>query len=557
MDSAEPVKPAERPARAAFVGAVVAALFTLPGLGSGTLWDNSETNYGEVAREILLTHDWAVMHFNLAPFFIQPPLYFWLGALCAMLWGATSFAMRFPSALATIALGAAMGYAAARQAGTRVGIYASMILSSCLMQAVIGRLAIMDALLDLFVAITIFCWFRALQTGRESYFVCGWLAAGVGFLAKGPVAPAVALLVVVPYFFWNRRHERTFAPTARAWLYGALAFAAVALPWPAILIARYGWTPLHQLIGVYTIGRYTGVIENQSGPVWYYLPVIVLGFFPWIAFVPMAIAYAVRTLRTESDGDGPLIRLALVWCVVPFVFFSLAGTKLPNYVALELPALAILTARYFDSVVRKGGTLSAAVSAAFVPLTIGLLAVAIVVFANENRLGTEGSLALSALTAPGIAIFVGSLATAILVARPEAVRIAPYALAIATLLAFDGITTIVLPRGEAFKPIPRLASIIERDRRPGDAVAIQDMSGGNALIFYTRPVVDVLAKTGEHDTRTGIVDPRVEICKSSRVWVVAPRDRPPDDPPYGRHRTVVATDAKAALYLYDGPLCKG
>ncbi|MBV8655970.1 MAG: hypothetical protein JO160_07985, partial [Candidatus Eremiobacteraeota bacterium] len=353
------------------------------------------------------------------------------------------------------------------------------------------------------------------------------------------------------------RHERTFAPTARAWLYGALAFAAVALPWPAILIARYGWTPLHQLIGVYTIGRYTGVIENQSGPVWYYLPVIVLGFFPWIAFVPMAVAYAVRTLRTESDGDGPLIRLALVWCVVPFVFFSLAGTKLPNYVALELPALAILTARYFDSVVRKGGTLSAAVSAAFVPLTIGLLAVAIVVFANENRLGTEGSLALSALTAPGIAIFVGSLATAILIARPEAVRIAPYALAIATLLAFDGITTIVLPRGEAFKPIPRLASIIERDRRPGDAVAIQDMSGGNALIFYTRPVVDVLAKTGEHDTRTGIVDPRVEICKSSRVWVVAPRDRPPDDPPYGRHRTVVATDAKAALYLYDGPLCKG
>ncbi|HZZ00126.1 MAG TPA: glycosyltransferase family 39 protein [Candidatus Baltobacteraceae bacterium] len=549
------MKPAEKPARAAFVGAIVAALFTLPGLGSGTLWDNSETAYGEVAREILLTHDWAVMHFNLAPYFIQPPLYFWLGALSAMVWGATSFALRFPSALATIALGAATGYAVARQAGTRVGIYASMILSSCLMQAVIGRLAIMDALLDLFVAVTIFCWFRALQTGRDSYFAWGWVAAGAGFLAKGLVAPVVALMVVVPYFFWNRRHEQTHAPALRAWILGLLCFAAIALPWPALLVSRYGWNPVNQLVGVYTIGRYTGVIENQSGPIWYYLPVIILGFFPWIAFFPMAVAYAVRNLRTQPDGDAALIRLSFVWCAVPFAFFSLAGTKLPNYVALELPALAALTARYFDSVVRKGGTRSAWISAGFVPLTIGMLAVAITAFAHNNRLGAEGAVALSALTIPGIVIFVGSLVTAIAVARGGAVRWAPYGLAIATLIAFDAITVVVLPQGDAFKPVPKLAAIIDRERRPGDAVAIQNMAGGNALIFYTHPVVDVLAKAGEHDTRAGIVDPHAEICGSARVWIVAPRERPPDDPPYGRHRTMVATDAKAALYLYDGPPC--
>jgi 4-amino-4-deoxy-L-arabinose transferase-like glycosyltransferase len=550
------MKPAEKPARAAFVGAIVAALFTLPGLGSGTLWDNSETNYGEVAREILITHDWAVMHFNLAPYFIQPPLYFWLGAMSAAVWGATSFALRFPSALATIALGAATGYAVARQAGTRVGIYASMILSSCLMQAVIGRLAIMDALLDLFVAATIFCWFRAMQTGRDAYYVAGWIAAAIGFLAKGLVAPVVALLVVVPYYVWNRRHEPTHPPTLRGWIVGLLCFAAVALPWLAVLVSRYGWLPVNTLVGVYTIGRYTGVIENQSGPIWYYLPVVILGFFPWIAFFPMAVSYAVRNLRTQPDGDAALVRLSIVWCVAPFVFFSLAGTKLPNYIALELPALAVLTARYFDSVVRKGGTRSAAISAAFVPLTIGMVAVAIAAFAHDNRLGSEGALALSALTIPGIVIFVGSLVTAIAVARDDAVRWAPYGLAVATLIAFDLITVAVLPQGEAFKPVPRLAAIIDRQRRPGDAVAIQNMSGGNALIFYTHPVVNVLAKNGEHDTRAGIVDPRAEICGSPRVWVVAPRERPPDDPSYGRHRTMVATDARAALYLYDGPPCK-
>src|SRR5579863_2214506 len=104
------MKPAEKPARAAFVGAIVAAIATLPGLGSGTLWDNSETAYGEVAREILITHDWAVMHFNTVPYFVQPPLYFWLAAAFSLLFGLSSFALRLPSALATVALAASTGY---------------------------------------------------------------------------------------------------------------------------------------------------------------------------------------------------------------------------------------------------------------------------------------------------------------------------------------------------------------------------------------------------------------------------------------------------------------
>src|SRR5665213_768609 len=93
----------ERPARAAIAGAVIAALITLPGLGDGTLWDNSETAYGEVAREILLTRDWLVMHHNGQPWYIQPPLYFWIAAIFAKIFGVTTFALRLPAALSTIA----------------------------------------------------------------------------------------------------------------------------------------------------------------------------------------------------------------------------------------------------------------------------------------------------------------------------------------------------------------------------------------------------------------------------------------------------------------------
>jgi 4-amino-4-deoxy-L-arabinose transferase-like glycosyltransferase len=548
----------ERPARAAFVGAVVAALITLPGLGIGTLWDNSETAYGEVAREILISHDWVVMHFNAVPYFTQPPLYFWVAAALAAFLGPTSLALRLPAALATILMGALVGYAVARQAGTRVGIYASVVLSSCLMQAIIGRLAIMDALLDLTVAMTIFWWFRGIETGRDRYFIYGWLAAGFGFLAKGLVAPVIALMVIVPFFLWNRRHEPTHPPSARAWIAGLIAFCAIALPWPLAQVAHYGMFPIDHLIGMYTIGRYTGVIENQAGPWWYYLPVIVLGFFPWIAFFPMAVVYGVRQLRAGAATDpsqARLLRLGFVWMVFPLAFFSLAATKLPNYVALEFPALALVTALYFESVVRKGGTRSAVISAAVVPVSVGALAIAIWLFTRNNALTGEVAGAIPSLLGMACTILVGSLLTAILVARRATVGVAPYALALATLLAMDALVLLLLPRAEAYKPVPRLAAIIARERRPGDAVAIQNVSGGNALLFYTSPKIDVLAPPGAGSDPNDALDPRQVVCGNARVWLIAPKSRPAFDPTYGRVRKLVATDAKAALFFYDGKGC--
>ncbi len=535
----------ERPARAAFVGILIAALITLPGLGAGTLWDNSETAYGEVAREILLTHDWVVMHLNGAAWFVQPPLYFWIAAASALLFGVTSFAFRLPAAVATILMGGMTGYAVARQAGTRIGVYASAILSSCLMQAVIGRLAIMDALLDLAVALAIFWWFRALEAGRDRYFVYGWVAAALGFLAKGPVAVVIALIVIVPYAWWNTRAERTRLPSWRAWLLGCGAAALIVAPWIVAIAIHSGVPAVMELIGHYTVGRYTGVIENQSGPLWYYVPVLILGFFPWIAFLPMSIVYGIRQLRsaTTDRSIARLWRLAFTWAIVPLVFFSFAKTKLPNYVALEFPALALMVALYFDSVVRKGLSRSAIVSAASVPVFIGMVAVAIALFVRDNHLMTGALNVMPDLVVMGSTIFAGSLLTAILLSLRPTVGVAPYALATATALAMDILAIVALPHAEAFKPIPHLAAIIDAQRRTGDAVAIEDYHGGNALIFYTHPPV--------------MQSSRDVICANERVWVVAPKKLPLDDSSYGRSRTIAGEWQSAALYLYSGPPCHG
>lgn len=546
-----------RPLRAALIGAAIAALVTIPGLGNGTLWDNSETAYGEVAREILLTHDWVVMHLNGMPWFVQPPFYFWIAALCAKIFGLGSFALRLPAALATIVMGGMTAYALTRQAGTRAGIYASVVLSTSLMQAVVGRLAIMDALLDLAIAVTIFWWFRGIQTGRDRYFLYGAIAVALGFLTKGPVAPVIAILVIVPYYFWERSAGKALAPSWRAFAGMVLLFALIALPWFAALAAATGIRSVVELIGHYTFGRYTGTIENQSGPFWYYLPVIILGFFPWIAFLPSAIAAAIARLRAntaESErGEMQLLRLALVWTVLPLLFFSFASTKLPNYIALELPALATLVALYLDSALERVRSRSALISTAAVPLFVLLLAVAIAVFSRENRLtGPLQQLGIH-LVYMGASIFAGCAIAFALIALNRAKTASPYAVGASMIVAIGFLALLALPQAEQFKPVPHLAPIIQAQRKPGDAVAILHVSGGNALVFYTRPHVYVVV--GPHDPNPGGVgvSPQAVICNAQRTWLVAPRDG--KTPTFGRDRRLVAQWGKADLYLYDGGRC--
>jgi 4-amino-4-deoxy-L-arabinose transferase-like glycosyltransferase len=547
-----------KPARAAFLGALFSALVTLPGLGIGTLWDNSETAYGEVAREILITHDWLVMHLNGVPWFVQPPLYFWIAALCAKLFGVGTLSLRLPSALATIAMGGAVGYAVARIAGTRAGVVAAVVLSTNLMQAVVGRLAIMDALLDLTVAAAILWLFRAfeparteagLDRGRRAAALVGGAAMiALGTLAKGPVCPVVTGLVIGVWLAWEARAGRPLpAPDGRAVLIAVAVFVAVALPWFAFLIVRIGPSAVTELIGHYTVGRYTGVIENQAGPWWYYVPVLILGFFPWTAFVPVGLA---RTWPVAQGRDGAFARLAIVWLIVPVVFFSFAQTKLPNYVALVFPALAIVVALWFERIVSGADRLAAILSAAAVPVTVGAIAIAIDIFGRDNKLAL-GVVHVQLLTI-GIAMLAGSIATVVAIAWPRGREAAPYVLATTSLVVVLFIIFIGEPIADALKPIPPLAAIIDAQRKAGDAVAIADVSGGNALIFYTQPGV----KTIDAHSEQSYVD---VICPTGTVYLVTQRSDAPlltrEARALQRSTTQIGAHGRAVLLRIDGRDC--
>jgi 4-amino-4-deoxy-L-arabinose transferase-like glycosyltransferase len=549
------------PVRAALAGIFFAAVVTLPGLGIGTLWDNSETAYGEVAREILITHDWLVMHLNGVAWFVQPPLYFWIAALFAKMFGVGSFALRLPSALATIAMGGAVGYATARIAGARSGIYAGIILSTCLIQAVMGRLATMDALLDLTVAAAILWIFRALGPSpaasaldgrkRAAALVGAAAAVGLGMLAKGPVAPAMVLLVSGTWLAWEwKLGSGPVLPRVRTVILAFWVMVAIALPWFVLLGIQMGGPALVELIGHYTVGRYTGVIENQRGPWWYYLPVLILGFFPWIAFVPIGLA---RAWRFAQAPGGSLARLAIVWAVLPLVFFSFAQTKLPNYIALEFPALAIIVALWFERISAGEDRRAALYSAVVVPLTVGCITFAASVFTRDNHLTNATAAVAPQLFTLVVGMLAGSIATVIAIAFTRARPAAPYVLAFTSVLLVNFIAFVAEPAAEPLKPMTLMSALVDRDRKQGDTIAIRGVPGGNARVFYTTPgVVTIDAE----DPKSFIA----AICRSGTAFVVTRENDVPEVQAQAkavRYNSIeLAVTSHVALVRFDGPGCK-
>jgi len=116
---------------------------------------------------------------------------------------------------------------------------------------------------------------------------------------------------------------------------GILLFAAVAAPWYLAEVAINGREFIDQFFIKHHFRRYTDVISGHRGPLYYYIPVIIVGFFPWISFLPAGI-------RSAWKGKNALHLFGLVWFAFVFLFFSFSTTKLPNYILPALPAASML-----------------------------------------------------------------------------------------------------------------------------------------------------------------------------------------------------------------------
>ncbi|HXY38453.1 MAG TPA: hypothetical protein VEQ10_02220, partial [Vicinamibacteria bacterium] len=256
----------------------------------------------------------------------------------------------------------------ARLHGTVAGLHAGFVAGLSLLPFLYGRAASMDMLLAATVTTAVgLLALRLLGLSGQRTVLAAAAFAGLATLAKGPLGLLLPALVVGAWVLATGEW-RFLREIASPW--AVLVLVAIAAPWYLAISLDQGRRFLDVFILNHNLERFTSTVHHHAGPFWYYLPVLLVGLFPWSGLmVPGLVRTKPRTSRPDL--------LVLLWLVLPLVFFSLAGAKLPGYILPCVPPLAILMGRAADRLVTEGRTPERELSARVVGL-VGLALSALV-----------------------------------------------------------------------------------------------------------------------------------------------------------------------------------
>jgi len=330
------------------LGLVASWLFFV-NLGGASLWDLDEGRNSVAALEMLESGERVVPKFNNVLRVDKPALLYWLQITAYQWFGVNEFAARLPSALAALAA-VLLAYELGRMLFTSsAGLLGGLILASTPMVCAAARFANPDALLNAFTLLTMLLFWRGFAGASRWWFVPVGISAGFAVLAKGPVGVVLPGAVIGLFLLWARQLHRLLD---RRLLLGVLAFLLIALPWYIWVAVDTKASFLRGFLMTHNVDRFLNPMENHQGSPLYYLVVLLVGFAPWSVFLGLTLFYAwpvfLRKPKTENRKPTLPQRFLLCWVAVYLAFFSVAATKLPNYILPVCAPLALLTGSFLD-----------------------------------------------------------------------------------------------------------------------------------------------------------------------------------------------------------------
>jgi 4-amino-4-deoxy-L-arabinose transferase-like glycosyltransferase len=300
-------------------------------LGDIGLLGPDEPRYAAVAREMYLTGDYITPRLHGTTWFEKPVLMYWLSAAGFSILGINEWALRIPSAIAA-AMCVFLVYWCGRRLWDRAaGFLGALIMASSIGFLAFARAATMDMLLTacLTMALAFFLiGYNDSSPKRRLWFYAFYASIGLGILAKGPVAlllPALSLglysLGRASWGEWRKWHPE-----------GVVFAIVVALPWYLMC----AWVNGREFVDVFIINqnfqRFTSTIHGHERPFYFFIPVLLLLTFPWTFLL-------IPALRRRFGKNEQILAF---WALVPFVFFSFSGSKLPGYILPIVPPIALL-----------------------------------------------------------------------------------------------------------------------------------------------------------------------------------------------------------------------
>ncbi|MCY0385730.1 glycosyltransferase family 39 protein [Robbsia sp. Bb-Pol-6] len=321
-------------------------------LGWRHLVPSDEGRYAEMAREMFVTGDWITPRYNGYKYFEKPPLQTWANALTFACFGIGDWQARLYTALTGFSGVLLAGYTGARVFDRATGIATAVILASSPYWNLLGHFNTLDMGLSFWMEVTMCGLLLGQRPGLRPAAARGWMCVcwggmALAVLSKGLVGlilPGTALIlytvVMRDWALWRRLHFAAGVPV----------FLVVAVPW-FVLVQERNPDFFHFFFVVQQFQRYLTPDQHRPGPIYYFVPILLIGFLPWLSLVAgtvrgrgVGIADGVARAKGVKGGFAPVALLA-VWAIFIFVFFSVSHSKLVSYILPIAPALALLLGR--------------------------------------------------------------------------------------------------------------------------------------------------------------------------------------------------------------------
>lgn len=301
-----------------------------------------EGRYGTASLHMAEGESWIVPTYAGKVHLTKPPLTYWAQAVCIQLFGRTAVAIRVPSLVAGSVVILLLCWFVRRVADGRTAVLAIGGLALTPIFLIVNQLAITDPLLNLAWFATLAFGFLAVQDDAKGrslrWFVLMWFAQAIGLMVKGPIALSpLAILFIWAVVSGKWRFFKSWKP----WF--GIPFSAIPiLIWVGLVIREHpadAWNIWRYEM----LNRATGTGDHKE-PIWFYLPILIAGFFPIAAMMPIPIWNVPAKQFWKDLRSGPLRSLMFLAVLIPLIGFSLIGGKLITYLLPLGVPLAILVA---------------------------------------------------------------------------------------------------------------------------------------------------------------------------------------------------------------------
>lgn len=316
-------------------------------LGGHPVYILDEAKNAEAAREMLVNNNWVVPTFNDQLRTDKPALHYWFMMIAYKLFGVSAFSARFFSAVFGILTIISTYHFTKKFTTRKLGLITSFVLCSAIFFMQEFHLAVPDPYLIFFVSFALFNFFDFYLNGKRNNWLFFYVSLGLGVLAKGPIAVALPGLIIVLFLIFKKEFKLRTILGLRP-LSGGLITLAICFPWYYLVHKATNGAFTEGFFLEHNLSRFGSGMEGHGGLPFITWAFVLLGLLPYSFFIIQGFVHSWKKRNTNN-----FILFSFLVSATFVLFFSISGTKLPNYPMPTYPFIGILIAFYLNRILDK------------------------------------------------------------------------------------------------------------------------------------------------------------------------------------------------------------